>query len=237
MISHMHRVYVIIPAYNEADAIGKVVRAVPEGAVTEIIVCDNNSTDATSEEARKAGATVVKAPLRGYGSACLSGMEWLQNKAADQKPDIVVFLDGDYSDYPEELPMLIHPIIAGEADLVIGSRVLGKAQKGSLQPQQRFGNWLATLLIRVIWGYRFTDLGPFRAISWQKLLELDMRDPNYGWTVEMQVKAAKIGLHCSEVPVRYRPRIGTSKISGTLKGSFLAGKKILWTIFRLAFLK
>ena len=233
----MHKIYVIIPAYNEAEAIGKVVRAVPEGIVSEIIVCDNNSTDATAEEARKAGATVVKAPLPGYGSACLSGIDWLQHKPAEQKPDIVVFLDGDYSDYPEEMPMLVHPIMSGEADMVIGSRVLGKAQKGSLQPQQRFGNWLATTLLRIFWGYRFTDLGPFRAISWKKLLDMDMQDPNYGWTVEMQVKAAKMRLRCSEVPVQYRPRIGTSKISGTLKGSFLAGKKILWTIFRHALIK
>ncbi len=232
----MQKVYIIIPAYNEAEAIGKVVQAIPEGIAEEVIVCDNNSTDATAEEARKAGATVVKAPIRGYGSACLSGIAWLRNKPASQKPDIVVFLDGDYSDYPEEMPLLLHPINAGEADLVIGSRVLGKAEKGALQPQQRFGNWLATTLIRMYWGYRFTDLGPFRAISWQKLLDLDMCDPNYGWTVEMQVKAARMGLRCSEVPVRYRPRIGTSKISGTLKGSFLAGKKILWTIFRFAFI-
>lgn len=233
----MQKVYVVIPAYNEAEAIGKVVRAIPEGIAEEVIVCDNNSTDSTAEEARKAGATVVKAPLRGYGNACLSGISWLRNTSGIQQPDIVVFLDGDYSDYPEEMPLLLHPLLTGEADLVIGSRVLGKAQKGALQPQQRFGNWLATRLLYLFWGYSFTDLGPFRAISWQKLLNLEMQDPNYGWTVEMQVKAARMGLRCCEVPVRYRPRIGNSKISGTLKGSFLAGKKILWTIFKYAFIQ
>lgn len=231
----MPNIYVIIPAFNEAGAIGKVIRAVPRGLAREVIVCDNKSTDDTARCAREAGATVVDAPEPGYGSACLRGIAYLKSKEPSEQPDIVVFLDGDYSDYPEEMPQLIAPIIEGRADLVIGSRVLGKVQKGALQPQQRFGNWLATLLIRLIWGYRFTDLGPFRAISWTQLTALDMNDPNYGWTVEMQVKAASKRIRCIEVPVSYRPRIGKSKVSGTVKGSVLAGYKILWTIFRYAF--
>jgi glycosyltransferase involved in cell wall biosynthesis len=231
----MPNVYVIIPAFNEAGAIGKVVRAVPRGLVSEIIVCDNKSTDATAQCAREAGATVVYAPEPGYGSACLCGIAYLKSRGPSDQPDIVVFLDGDYSDYPEEMLQLTAPIIEGSADLVIGSRALGKALKGALQPQQRFGNWLATSLIRLIWGYHFTDLGPFRAISWTQLTALDMGDPNYGWTVEMQVKAASKRIRCIEVPVSYRPRIGKSKVSGTLRGSVLAGHKILWTIFRYAF--
>ena len=231
----MANVYVIIPAFNEAGAIGKVIHAIPRGLVREIIVCDNNSTDATAQCAREAGATVVYAPEPGYGSACLRGIAYLKSRTAADRPDIVVFLDGDYSDHPEEMPLLTAPIIEGGADLVIGSRVLGKAQKGALQPQQRFGNWLATRLILIIWGYRFTDLGPFRAISWEHLTTLQMTDPNYGWTVEMQVKAASQRLRCTEVPVSYSPRIGTSKVSGTVRGSILAGYKILWTIFRYAF--
>jgi glycosyltransferase involved in cell wall biosynthesis len=221
---------VIVPAFNEESAVGKVVRDIPRALVRDVVVCDNNSTDATAAEARRAGATVVEQPMRGYGNACLKGIEFLCGKT--EKPDIVVFLDGDYSDRPEELPAVVAPIVEGRADLVIGSRTLGNSEKGSLQPQQVFGNQLATMLIRTFFGYRFTDLGPFRAIRFDKLLSLGMQDRDYGWTVEMQVKAAKAGLVCCEVPVSYRRRIGESKISGTLRGSFLAGKKILWTIFK-----
>jgi glycosyltransferase involved in cell wall biosynthesis len=221
---------VIIPAFNEEHAVGKVVRDIPRAWVRDVVVCDNNSTDATAEIARQSGATVVSQPLPGYGNACLKGIEYLCNKP--EKPEIVVFLDGDYSDYPEQLPAVVAPIVEGRADLVIGSRTLGQSEKGSLMPQQVFGNRLATALIRTFFRYRFTDLGPFRAIRFDKLLSLEMCDRNYGWTVEMQVKAAKMGLACCEVPVDYRQRIGQSKVSGTLRGSFLAGQKILWTIFR-----
>lgn len=221
---------VIIPAYNEESAVGKVVAEIPRAWVREVVVCDNNSTDQTAVVARAAGATVVAQPLRGYGNACLQGIRYLLDKV--EKPDIVVFLDGDYSDYPEELPDVVAPILQGRADLVIGSRTLGKSEKGALLPQQIFGNRLATWLIRVFFRYRFTDLGPFRAIRFASLVALDMKDKTYGWTVEMQVKAAKMGLACCEVPVNYRVRIGESKVSGTLRGTFLAGQKILWTIFK-----
>jgi glycosyltransferase involved in cell wall biosynthesis len=224
---------VIIPAYNEGRSIGLVLGDLPPGWVREMIVCDNASTDDTAAVAKAAGATVVHAPQRGYGSACLAGMDHIRQRPAEEQPDVVVFLDGDYSDHPEELPRLLHPIMADDVDLVIGSRVLGKKEKGAMQPQQIFGNWLATTLIRMIYRYHFTDLGPFRAIKWSTLLDLQMEDPNFGWTVEMQVKAAKMGLRCQEVPVSYRRRIGVSKVSGTIRGSVLAGHKILWTIFKL----
>lgn len=221
---------IIIPVYNEAESIGLVIREIPEKLVRHIIVCNNNSTDDTPTVAKKAGAVVVDAPVRGYGNACLKGMEYISNQ--DQKPDIVVFLDGDYSDYPEEMPSLLKPIIQDGKDLVIGSRALGLKEKGAMMPQQIFGNWLATRLIRLFFGYTFTDLGPFRAIRYESLLRLNMSDPTYGWTVEMQVKAAKLKMACTEVPVSYKKRIGESKVSGTLKGSILAGYKILWTIFK-----
>jgi glycosyltransferase involved in cell wall biosynthesis len=221
---------IIIPAYNEEAAIGHVVDDIPRKMVRHIIVCDNNSTDRTADVARDHGAVVVHEPIAGYGSACLRGMAYIAS--LDTKPDIVVFLDGDHSDHPQQLPMLIQPIVDDAADLVIGSRVLGRADKGSLMPQQRFGNWLATLLLRVLYGVRYTDLGPFRAIRYESLLTLGMCDPNYGWTVEMQLKAAKKGLRYAEVPVDYRVRIGESKVSGTVKGTIGAGYKILYTIFR-----
>jgi len=183
--------------------------------------------------AESAGATVVFQPRKGYGSACLKGMEYIAQKPKEEQPDVVVFIDGDYSDYPEEMTQLISPIIDKDVDLVIGSRALGEMQKGSMTPQQLFGNWLATALIKMIYNYSFTDLGPFRAIKYDKLKDLEMEDRTYGWTVEMQVKAAKKGYRCTEVPVRYRKRIGKSKISGTIKGTLLAGHKILWTIFKL----
>lgn len=223
---------VIIPAWNEEQSIGLVIDEIPKDLVREIIVSNNGSRDRTAEVARTHGATVVDQPLPGYGNACLKAMEYLKNKPAAQQPDIVVFMDGDHSDYPEEMPLVLQPIFEENADLVIGSRALGKLEKGAMQPQQIFGNWLATTLIRLFFGYHFTDLGPFRAIRWNRLLDLKMEDKNYGWTVEMQVKAAKQKMNCREVPVNYRRRIGVSKVSGTLKGSVLAGHKILWTIFR-----
>jgi glycosyltransferase involved in cell wall biosynthesis len=223
----------IIPAFNEAKAIGNVIGDIPKNLIRHIIVCDNGSTDQTPEVARKSGAIVVSQPARGYGNACLKGMEYIAN--LPEKPDIIVFLDGDYSDYPEEVVLVLQPILDGKADMVIGSRVLGNAEKGALMPVQRFGNWLSTRLISFFYKVHFTDLGPFRAIQYEKLVALNMQDKNFGWTVEMQVKAAKRGFASVEVPVNYRKRIGTSKVSGTIKGSFRAGQKILWVIFRELF--
>ncbi len=222
-----HYISVIIPVLNEEEAIRKVVLALPAW-VDEVIVVDNGSTDHTAQVAREAGARVVYEPNRGYGTACQTGIDALLN------PDVVVFLDGDFSDFPEEMDRLVDPIVRREAQLVIGSRVLGKAEPGALTFQARFGNWLATRLIRMIWGVRYTDLGPFRAIHFPTLKHLDMQDLDYGWTVEMQVKAAKHGITVLEVPVSYRKRIGKSKISGTVSGVFLAGTKILFTILFLA---
>ncbi len=217
------RIGVIIPALNEEEAISKVIEAVPDW-VDCIVVADNGSQDRTGEVARKSGARVVREDERGYGAACLAGLLTLPSS------DIIVFLDGDYSDHPEDMEQIIGPILRGGADLVIGSRVLGGAERGSLTPQQLFGNWLATRLIRLIWGIQFSDLGPFRAIRDDALRMLEMEDRNFGWTVEMQVKAAKAGLKCVEVPVRYRKRIGVSKVSGTLSGTVKAGTKILAVI-------
>jgi glycosyltransferase involved in cell wall biosynthesis len=228
-----HIVDVIIPAFNEEDSIGKVVADIPKTVVRDVYVCNNASTDDTAEVAAKAGSIVLDQPIKGYGSACLKGIEHLKNKAPEDRPDIIVFLDGDYSDHPEELPEIIKPIVNEDVDLVIGSRVLGNLEKGAMMPQQIFGNWLATTLIRLLFNYKFTDLGPFRAVKWTSLMQMDMADPNYGWTVEMQVKAARLKMKVTEVPVTYRKRIGVSKVSGTLKGTILAGYKILWTIFKL----
>ena len=222
---------IIIPAYNEEKSIGKVLKDIPTGLAREVIVCNNNSSDLTKSVAQNHGATVVDQPRKGYGSACLKGMDHVANKA--EKPDVVVFLDGDYSDHPEEMPLLLEPIVNDDCDLVIGSRALGNLEKGSMQPQQVFGNWLATTLIKMIYRIEFTDLGPFRAIKYDSLLKINMEDPDFGWTVEMQVKAAKLGLKCKEIPVTYRKRVGISKVSGTFKGTILAGHKILWTIFKL----
>ena len=230
---HKPIIDVIIPAFNEEKSIESVLRDVPMDWVREVIVCNNASTDQTEARAKAAGATVINQPLPGYGNACLKGIEYLQNKSPENQPDIVVFLDGDYSDYPEEIPELIEPIVHQNMDLVIGSRALGQLEDGAMQPQQIFGNWLATNLIRLFYGVHFTDLGPFRAIRWPALIALNMQDRDFGWTVEMQVKAAKMKLNCTEVPVNYRRRIGISKISGTIKGTILAGHKILWTIFKL----
>lgn len=219
------RVAVVIPALDEEGAIGRVIADIPPW-VDRIVVADNGSRDCTVEVARAAGALVVREPERGYGAACLAGLAHIGDA------DVVVFLDGDYSDHPEEMTALVEPIIAGSADLVIGSRVTGAREAGSLTPQQRFGNWLATRLIRLVWGVSWTDLGPFRAVSAPSLARLAMRDRNYGWTVEMQIKAAVLGLTSLEVPVSYRRRIGVSKVSGTVKGTVLAGWTILSTIAR-----
>ena len=221
---------VVIPVYNEEDSIGLVLDDIPSDLVRDVIVCNNGSRDRTAEVAAAKGATVVTEPRKGYGSACLKGLEHIRLK--DIRPDIVVFIDGDYSDYPEEMSALIKPIIHEEADLVIGSRATGEMEKGSMTPQQVFGNWLETNLIRLFFGYTFTDLGPFRAIKYRSLCEIDMKDRDFGWTVEMQVKAAKLKMKTREIPVRYRRRVGVSKVSGTVKGTILAGHKILWTIFK-----
>lgn len=225
------KIYVIIPAFNEEMSIGQVLSDIPDDLVEEVIVCNNASTDRTAEVAAAGGATVLAEPRKGYGSACLRGIDYLKDKALP--PDIVVFLDGDYSDHPEEMPKVVAPILENGYDLVIGSRALGNLEKGAMQPQQIFGNWLATTLIRLFYRVEFTDLGPFRAVRWPSLLDLQMEDPDFGWTVEMQVKAAKKKLTCTEVPVTYRRRVGVSKVSGTVRGTLLAGHKILWTIFKL----
>ena len=221
------RIAVIIPAINEALSIGKVIGDIPPWT-DRIIVVDNGSEDDTVAVARAAGAEVIHEPERGYGAACLAGINALS------ETDIVVFLDGDYSDYPDEMALLVDPILRGEARMVIGSRVRGTAEKGALTPQQVFGNWLACRLIGLFWGMRFTDLGPFRAIDYRALLALGMHDRNYGWTVEMQIKAARLRLPSAEVAVRYRKRIGKSKVSGTVRGVIGAGTKILTTIFLAA---
>ena len=226
------QIKVIIPAYNEQDSIGLVINDIPSN-VDEIIVVSNNSTDATEQNAKNAGATVLTENRKGYGYACLKGMEYIATQM--NKPHIVVFLDGDYSDYPEQLTELVHPIINQNIDFVIGSRVEKLRESGSMTPQQIFGNWLATFLMKLFFGATFTDLGPFRAIKYHKLLDLKMEDKTYGWTVEMQLKALKQKLSYTEVPMKYRNRIGVSKVSGTVKGSILAGVKILSWIFKYSF--
>ena len=223
------RISVIIPVFNEQDAIEKVIGDIPSHLPTEIIVVDNGSTDQTAKLAAAMGARIVRENRRGYGSACLAGI------AATNNPDIVVFLDGDYSDHPNEMPDLIAPILENRADLVIGSRVLGNSEPGALMIQARFGNRLATRLIKILFGVSYTDLGPFRAIRYRTLIDLNMRDKTFGWTVEMQVKAAKQALKIQEMPVSYRKRIGVSKITGTIEGTLKAGWKILFTIFKYRF--
>ena len=225
---------VIIPAYNEQNSIGKVIQDIPP-IVDEIIVVNNNSTDATQRVAKTAGATVVNEPKRGYGYACLCGMSYIST--LETKPDIIVFLDGDYSDYPQQLTQLIAPIIEKDIDLVIGARVKALREKGAMTYPQKFGNWLATSLMTLFFGARFTDLGPFRAIKYSKLLALNMQDKTYGWTVEMQLKAVKQKYSYIEIPVKYRNRIGVSKVSGTLKGAIFAGVKILTWIFKYSIKK
>jgi glycosyltransferase involved in cell wall biosynthesis len=217
---------VVIPALNERESLPRVLGDLPWDLLREVVVVDNGSTDGTAEAAREGGARVVIEPQRGYGRACLTGI------AALDATDVVVFLDADYSDRPEELPAVVAPILEGRADMVIGSRVLGEREPGALLPQARFGNLLSVTLIRSLCGARYTDLGPFRAIRRGALDALQMRDEDFGWTVEMQVKAARAGLRVVEVPVRYRRRIGRSKITGTVRGTVLAGWKILVTIAR-----
>jgi len=224
------RIAVVIPVFNERESLPLVVADIPRDVVGEIVVVDNGSTDDTRLVASGLSVRLVREERRGYGSACLAGISALQASP----PEILVFLDGDYSDHPEELPRLTGAIAAG-ADLAIGSRVLGDRERGALLPQARFGNALACFLIRVISGHRYTDLGPFRAIRWEALRSLGMEDRDFGWTVEMQLKALKRGLRVVEVPVSYRRRVGVSKITGTLAGTLAAARKILWTIARYGF--
>ncbi len=222
------RIAVVIPAFNEDSSILRVLEDIPSGLIDEVIVVDNHSTDQTASIARAAGATVLFEPRRGYGSACLTGVAY----ALGRDYDVVVFLDADYSDHPEEMTMLVEKITLEKFDMVIGSRATGAIQEGAMPPHARFGNWLATSLIRLLWRERFTDLGPFRAITAGALRRMGMRDTNYGWTVEMQIKAARMKLRSAEVPVSYRRRIGVSKITGSITGSIRAGYKILYTIAR-----
>lgn len=220
------KVVVIIPAFNEEESLPSVIKDIPS-FVDEIIVTDNGSTDNTFEVAKRCGATVLKESEKGYGAACLKAIDYIKDKSYD----IVVFLDGDYSDFPEEMNLVIEPIINDDYDLVIGSRMIGKREKGAMLPQALFGNWLSAFLIKLFWNYKFTDLGPFRAIKYSSLIKLNMQDRNFGWTVEMQIKAAKQKLKTTEVPVSYRKRIGKSKVTGTLSGTVKASLKILYLIF------
>ncbi|AXT52448.1 glycosyltransferase family 2 protein [Aquimarina sp. BL5] len=223
---------VIIPAYNEEDSIGHVINEIPN-LVSEIIVVSNNSSDNTEAVAKQAGAIVLREERMGYGYACLKGLAYVASQKTT--PEIIVFLDGDYSDYPEELTKIIEPIINQDMDMVIGARDKKLRESGSMTVPQIFGNWLATSLMKLFFGAKFTDLGPFRAIKYKKLLELNMQDKTYGWTVEMQLKAIKKRFSYTEVPVRYKKRIGVSKVSGTIKGAIFAGVKILSWIFKYSF--
>ena len=224
------KIVVLIPAYNEENSVARVIEDIPKNIVDKVVVINNNSNDNTVINAKKAGAIVLNELRQGYGYACLKGLQYLSEQIT--KPDIVVFLDADYSDFPEEIPALIKPIIENDFDMVIGSRALGKREKNSMTPPQIFGNWLATFLLKILYKVKYTDLGPFRAIKYNKLVALQMEDTTYGWTVEMQVKASKQKYKVCEIPVKYRKRIGHSKISGTIKGTFLAGYKIITTIFK-----
>lgn len=224
---------VIIPAFNEEQSISKVIDEIPKQLVEEIIVVNNNSTDRTGSIAEQAGATVLFESFKGYGASCLKGIEYIKSKPVD----VVVFLDGDFSDYPGEIENLLAPIINDDFDFVLGSRVSGKREKGALPVQSRIGSIIAGFLIQLFWGVKFTDLGPFRAIKFEKLVSLGMKDKWFGWTVEMQIKAAKKYLKILEVPVSYRKRIGKSKVTGTVKGSVMAGVIILKTIFAELFKK
>jgi glycosyltransferase involved in cell wall biosynthesis len=225
----MADIIVIIPAFNEADSIAHVINEIPD-IVSEIIVVNNNSTDNTVKNAKKAGATVLTENKKGYGYACLLGLDYVAKLT--KKPDIIVFIDGDYSDYPEELTKIVAPIINDNIDMVIGARVENLREKDAMMPQQIFGNWLATSLMKLFFNANFADLGPFRAIKYDKLVALNMEDKTYGWTVEMQLKVLKNKFTYTEVPVRYKKRIGISKVSGTVKGSIFAGTKILIWIFK-----
>nr|WP_299387457.1 glycosyltransferase family 2 protein [Allomuricauda sp.] len=225
----MANIKVIIPAVNEGDSIGKVVSELPK-SVSEVIVVNNGSIDNTVENAQKAGATVLTENQRGYGYACLKGLQYVAEQS--KQPDIIVFIDGDYSDYPEELDKVVAPILEDDVDFVIGARKKSLREPGSMTPQQVFGNQLATFLMRLFFGAKFTDLGPFRAVKYKKLLALEMEDKTYGWTVEMQLKVLRKKMSYVEVPVRYKKRIGVSKVSGTVKGTIFAGIKILGWIFK-----
>ncbi len=227
------RIGLVIPALNEEEALPLVLEELPKGVVDRIVVCDNGSTDRTAELARAGGAEVVHEPKPGYGRACLAALAQLNLAGGDSfsGDDVIVFLDADHSDYPADLPRVVAPLLNGAADLVIGSRVLGGATMGALLPQAWFGNRLACFLMRALFGARYSDLGPFRAIRADALQHLEMADLDFGWTVEMQLKAKVFGLQTAEVPVRYRARIGTSKITGTLMGTLRAGAKILGWIF------
>lgn len=228
----MSKIKVIIPAYNEEKAIGHVIKDIPS-SVSEVIVISNNSTDNTIQIAKNAGATVLSENRKGYGYACLKGLEYIAQ--LETKPDIVVFLDGDYSDYPQDLTQIIAPILDDNIDFVVGARVAHLREKHSMTPQQVFGNWLATTLMKSFFNATFTDLGPFRAIKYEKLVALNMEDKTYGWTVEMQLKVLKQKMTYVEIPVRYKNRIGISKVSGTVKGSVMAGIKIIGWIFKYTF--
>lgn len=227
------RISIVIPAFNEEKSIPLVIKDIPKEWIDEVIVVSNNSTDKTDEVAQEAGATVLRENRKGYGWACLLGIEY----AVNQESDIIVFLDGDYSDYPQQIPEVLAPILINNVDLVIGSRALGVREKGSMTFPQIFGNWLATNMMRVFYSVKYTDLGPFRAIKVDKLLSLNMSDKTYGWTIEMQIKAAKNKLTYAEVPVNYKNRIGKSKVSGTVKGTIMAGIKIIGAIFKYKFVK
>jgi len=223
-------VLVIIPAFNEARAIGRVIGDIPDTLVDEVVVVNNASTDETEQNAHAAGAAVLTEPRQGHGWACLRGIDYAKTK----QPDVVVFLDGDYSDHPDEMPRLVAPIRRGEADFVLGSRIRGETEPGAMLPQAQIGNRIACTLMRWIWGADYTDLGPFRAIRFRDLLALNMQDTTFGWTIEMQIKAVRAGLRIREVPVSYRKRVGVSKITGTISGTVKASAKILWTIGRFA---
>tara|TARA_R110002051_G_scaffold3395_1_gene18271 strand:+ start:10821 stop:11516 length:696 start_codon:yes stop_codon:yes gene_type:complete len=225
---------VIIPAFNEQDSIGHVIGDIPK-SVDEVIVVSNGSTDNTESVAAQAGATVLKEARKGYGYACLKGLQHIAD--SEPKPDIVVFLDGDYSDYPEQLTEIVQPIIDEDLDMVIGARDKHFRESGSMTKPQIFGNWLATSLMSLFFGAKFTDLGPFRAMKYNSLLALEMEDKTYGWTVEMQLKVLKKNMTYTEIPVKYRNRIGVSKVSGTVKGAIFAGIKILGWIFKYSFKK
>lgn len=227
------RIAVVIPAFNEDHSILRVLEDIPGALIDEVVVVNNNSTDNTASIAAAAGATVLHEPRRGYGSACLTGVAYVLAKGYDS----IVFIDADYSDHPEEMTELMEKLTLGNYDMVIGSRALGEREDGAMLPQALFGNWLATRLMGLIWGAQFSDLGPFRAIRADALRRIGMRDTNYGWTIEMQIKATRLGLRCAEIPVSYRRRIGVSKITGTVSGTVKAGWKILYTIARYSLQK
>jgi glycosyltransferase involved in cell wall biosynthesis len=230
----LNRIFVVIPVLNEEDSIGLVLADLPP--VRQVVVVDNGSTDSTGRVARQAGAKVISEPQRGYGKACLAGIDQVNTFTAElglsAAEAIIVFVDGDYSDHPNELNSLARPILDDNSDFVVGSRSIGKRERGAMPFQAVFGNWLACSLMRLFWGAKFTDLGPFRAIRLGSLNHLGMKDENFGWTIEMQIKAVQNELRFAEVPVSYRKRIGVSKISGTISGTFRAGYKILYTIFK-----